>query len=138
MNALVAVELDQETDSQLVSKAIDLTKNIKANLHILHVIEPIYTYGITPPLFVDPKQYKDQVAKIMSDLGSKFNISKEFQYLKVGQVDEVIAHMVKAIDANLLVMGNHGRHGFNALFNSNHTTNLVKNMECDMLAVRVA
>ena len=140
MNLLVAVELDQKADEKVISKALDLVKYCNFNLNLVHVVDPVCDAGmISSQVFLDCLQNHEECAREkIAVLGSIFGVPKEFQFVKIGLVKEEIADLVKMIHVDLLVMGNHGRHGFDALFRWNNTVSLVRHADCDMLAVRVA
>ena len=139
MNIIVALGLNQEEDELLLHKALDLSKDCNAKLNLVHVISPIYNYGMSSPEIFDcVEKHEEYARKKIAELGAIYEIPKDSQFVKVGSIKNVIVDLVKKVEADLLVMGNHGRRGFNALFFDNNTVNLVKNTGCDMLAVKVA
>ncbi|MFK7822684.1 MAG: universal stress protein [Oligoflexales bacterium] len=139
MNILVAVELIREIDENILGKTLDLSKNSDSKLHLVHVIEPVLNYGRIPSMAMEcPQKYESYVRRKISELGSKFAVPEKNQFVVVGRIENQIFGLIKIIDADLLVVGNHSRHGFRALFKNNHTSSLVKNTGCDMLAIRVA
>ncbi|MFK7826144.1 MAG: universal stress protein [Oligoflexales bacterium] len=134
-NILVAVELTQEVDERIINKAVGLTKNENESLHLVHVTEEAYT----PSRFAKSlHEYEAGIRRKMSELGTKFNVRKMNQFVKTGNVEKEIFKLLKFIDADLLVLGNHGRHGIESLFRANHATSLLKDADCDVLAVKVA
>ncbi|MFK7824188.1 MAG: universal stress protein [Oligoflexales bacterium] len=139
MNILVAVGLNQNEDEQLLRKALDLSKGYKAKLNLVHVISPIYNYGMSSPEIFDcVEKHEAYARKRVAGLGTIYEIPRDSQFVKVGAIKKVIVDLVEIVEADLLIMGNHKRHGINGLFFDNNTVNLVKNTGCDMLAVRVA
>ncbi|MFK7823458.1 MAG: universal stress protein [Oligoflexales bacterium] len=137
MNILVAVDLDPKQSEQILETARDLRKDCTARVHLVHVIEPIYEM-ISPRILDIVEEHKAYAKRKILDLGTLFDIPKEYQFVKVGNIRLEILDLIDLIDADLLVMGNHGRHGFKGLFNRNNTSELLKNLDCDMLSVRVA
>ena len=135
MNILVAVELVRAVDEKIINEFLDMAKDGSINLHLVHIIEHAYT----PTLFLDSRRkYEAYIRREMSELGADFDIPERNQFVIVGNIDKEIVDLLKIIDADLLVVGNHGRHGVQSLFHSNHTASLVKSADCDMLAVKVA
>ena len=135
MNILAAVELMQDVDEKILNKCLDMAEYGNENLHLVHIIEPINA----PPPFLDSREeYEANIRSKVSELGDRFAIPEKNRFVIVGNIEEEIFDLLEAIDADLLVVGNHGRHGVQALFRSNHTTRLLKDTDCDMLAVRVA
>ncbi|MFK7822679.1 MAG: universal stress protein [Oligoflexales bacterium] len=140
MSILVAVDLNLKEDEELILKALKLAKNSDAKVYIVHVVDTAGNYGMaSPQILLDSiENNQSNARKVLSELGARFEIPKESQIVKVGLVKEVIVDLVKNINADLLLMGNHGRHGILASFIYNNTVNLVKNVDCDMIAVWVA
>ena len=134
-NILVAVELAQEVDEKIIEKALELAKDGNEGLHLVHVSEEAFT----PSRYAESiNEYEAGVRRKMSELGAKFNILKMHQFLKIGKVEKEIFKLIKFVDADLLVLGNHGRHGVEILFKADHTKSLLKQADCDVLAVKVA
>ncbi|MFK7826636.1 MAG: universal stress protein [Oligoflexales bacterium] len=134
-NILIALELTGGFDEEILHKVSDMTKSYQGHLHLVHIIEPVHT----PPPFLDvAENYEADVRKKMTELGTKFEIPKENQFVKVANIEDEIFDLIKLIKADLLVVGNHGRHGIQSLFKRNHTASLMRNAECDILAIKAA
>ncbi|MFK7827600.1 MAG: universal stress protein [Oligoflexales bacterium] len=140
MNILIAVELNQKEDQQIIYKTLELVKNRNSKIHLVHVVRPIYNFGMisTQILLECLQKHEAYARKKVSELGACYKVPKEFQFVKVGYIKEVITDLIHIIDADLLVMGNHDRHGFAVLIHRNKTINLLKHLDCDVLAVKVA
>ena len=138
-NILVALELIQEIDEKILHKALDGSIINRLNVHVVHVIGIIGEQGMVPPDFLleDLKEREDNAKKKIFELGSLFNIPMENRFVKVGNIKESMVDLIKNINAGLLVVGNHSRHGFDTWFHWNNTVNLLKNCDCDVFAVRV-
>ncbi|MFK7826143.1 MAG: universal stress protein [Oligoflexales bacterium] len=138
-NILVALELILEIDDKIMHKALDAANKQSANLNVVHVIDAVGEHGMVSPEFLsqDFEERQDDAIKKISELGFQFKVPKENRFVKVGGVKEVMVDLIRSIDASLLVVGNHSRHGFDTWFHWNHTINLVKHIDCDVLAVRV-
>ena len=140
MSILVAVELSRKKDEKVIRKALELAKKRKAELSLVHVVNPIYNFGMmSSQILIDCLQRHEAYArKKVSELGFQFKVPKESQFIKVGHVKEVITDLINIIDADLLVVGNYTRPGFDSLFHKNNAVSLIKHTDCDMLTVRVA
>jgi universal stress protein A len=119
---LLAIDLSEHTD-QVAVKARSIADSCNAKLSVIHVIEPIsFSYGGDIPLdFTSIQediqaQAKTQLAK----LGVEYGIDEADQY----------------IDANLIIVGSHGRHGLALIFGST-ANGVLHGAGCDVLAVRV-
>ena len=70
-------------------------------------------------------------------MGSRLNIAKEDQHVKVGAVKTELLEIADKLAIDLIVIGSHGRHGLGRLLGS--TANAVLHGAlCDVLVVRAA
>ena len=144
MNVLIAVELSNKIDQEVLDKAFYLTKVHNVNLHLVHAIEPDQKM-LYPQIKVNCVKRKAFAKKKINELGSLLEIPKENLFVKIGTVKEVILDLVKSIDAELLLMGNSGRHGIKSLFNIYNSVNLVSfrnsnfdgSNSCSMMTITV-
>lgn len=140
-NILLAVDLKPEDDESVSQKAAQLAKNSKGQLTIIHVLEPIYNYGIPPGTESKFDQWQtelEQSAKQeLSRLGSKISVPHERQHLAIGQIKEQILLLADKIGADLIVVGCHGRHGWQTLFMGDTAGDMLSGAKCDVLAVHV-
>jgi universal stress protein A len=128
---LLAIDLSEHTD-QVAVKARSIADSCNAKLSVIHVIEPIsFSYGGDIPLdFTSIQediqaQAKTQLAK----LGVEYGIDEADQYIMLGRPEN-------EIDANLIIVGSHGRHGLALIFGST-ANGVLHGAGCDVLAVRV-
>jgi universal stress protein A len=135
---LLAIDLSEHSD-QVAIKARRIADACNAKLSVIHVIEPIsFSYGGDIPLdFTSIQediqaQAKTQLAK----LGVEYGINKEDQYIMLGRPENEIHGLAEEINANLIVVGSHGRHGLALIFGST-ANGVLHGAGCDVLAVRV-
>ncbi|MFT6310587.1 MAG: universal stress protein A [Porticoccus sp.] len=135
---LLAIDLSEHSD-QVAAKARHIADASNAKLSVIHVIEPIsFSYGGDIPLdFTSIQediqaQAKTQLAK----LGVEYGINEEDQYIMLGRPENEIHGLAEEIDANLIVVGSHGRHGLALIFGST-ANGVLHGAGCDVLAVRV-
>jgi len=136
---LVAVDLASHADL-LCSKGGELAQLSGAELYLTHVIEPIISdsaFDTMPPLPVDFDDVMLQRAReVLRQLGDKHGIDKQRQFLEIGVTKREIMRVASELDADLLIVGSHGRHGVGLLLGS--TANAVlHHAHCDVLAVRI-
>ena len=136
---LLAVELLSDTDKVLVKKAQTLVGEGQAQLYLIHAVEHLSSYGAAYGISagVDVEEMLlNEMKKSMSTLGAELKIPKERQIVKVGPAKFVILEEADRLNADLIVVGSHGRHGVRLLLGSTANA-ILHGAKCDVLAVRV-
>ncbi len=133
------IGLDLTTESSVVlHKAHLLAQACKATLSIAHALEPLtFAYGGDMP--IDLSELQDQLqlkaAQELSRLLKQHNIKAD-QHVLVGQATTELQLLAEKINADLIVVGSHGRKGFALLLGST-SNSVLQGANCDVLAVRV-
>lgn len=135
---LVAIDLTEEAP-QVLNKAVEIAKAHGAQLMLVHVVEPVgYAYGGDIPM--DLTELQDQLDKAAKDqlaqYGEKYGVSKEDQIVTVGRPESEIHRLSKEQDIDLVIVGSHGRKGFQLLLGST-ANGVLHGTICDVLAVRI-
>ena len=78
------------------------------------------------------RQAEDRIAELCSELG----IETSQQTVRVGVTQDEIIDMATADGVDLIVIGNHERHGLGVLFNRTEDR-VLHTAPCDVLAVRL-
>jgi universal stress protein A len=137
-NILVAVDLGATTET-VIERAAALARDHHAQLHVLHVIEPLtITYGGDIPMDFSAiqeeilGQAKQQLNKLCENLG----VAEANRHLVTGRPESEIPAQAKAISGDLIVVGTHARWGLALLLGST-TDGVMHSAECDVLAVKV-
>ncbi len=124
-------------------KAIEMAKASRAELLIVHVINPIIP--VAGEGYVSPKMYEDLAAstrawarKQLDRLLAKARKSgvRAKGVLAEGAAHEQIARMAKTTRADLVVMGTHGRSGFAKLFLGSVAGRVITAAPCPVLTVK--
>ena len=124
-------------------KAIEMAKASRAELLIVHVINPIVP--VAGEGYVSPKMYEDLAAstrawarKQLDRLLGKAKKSgvRGKGVLAEGAAHEQIARIAKTKRADLVVMGTHGRSGFARLFLGSVAGRVVAAAPCPVLTVK--
>jgi nucleotide-binding universal stress UspA family protein len=124
-------------------KAIEMAKASRAELLIVHVINPIVP--VAGEGYVSPKMYEDLAAstrawarKQLDRLLGKAKKSgvRGKGVLAEGAAHEQIARIAKTKRADLVVMGTHGRSGFARLFLGSVAGRVVTAAPCPVLTVK--
>ena len=137
-NILVAVDLGATTET-VIERAAALARDHHAQLHVLHVIEPLtITYGGDIPMDFSAiqeemlGQAKQQLNKLCENLG----VAEANRHLVTGRPESEIPSQAKAINGDLIVIGTPARWGLALLLGST-TDGVMHSAECDVLAVKV-
>lgn len=135
---LLAVDLTE--DSEPVSnRAARLATLSAAELHIVHVIEPLsLAYGGDVPMDLSTvqDQIHEQARSHLEEFARSLGIPSERQHLIFGRPESEIQRTAEAIAADVIVVGSHGRHGLALLLGST-ANGVLHGATCDVLAVRV-
>ncbi len=135
---LVAVDLTEESHA-VAKRACALRSVYNAELSCLHVIEPLsLAYGgdIPMDLSVIQEQIQDTAKMHLAEFAKGLKIPEENQHLIFGRPETEIHALSQQVNADLIVVGSHGRHGLALLLGST-ANGVLHGATCDVLAVRV-
>lgn len=133
---LVAVDLSKHSHFP-IEKAIQLSNQHAAELHVLHVINmaiPYYSYSfsteIQDAVYADSKQHFTKFCE-------GYGIKQEQQHLLVGSPKLQILDLVEKLDIDLLIVGSHSdEHVLPATFGTTASA-LIGKAKCDVLTVTI-
>ena len=132
---LLAVDLSEEAE-QVTKKAKALASSNNAMLHAIHVVEPTtYAYGGDIPI-IAMDEVEDTARSQMTEFAEPHGIPDENQHVVLGRPVRVIHSTAEELNADLIVVGSHGRHGLALLLGST-ANGVLHGATCDVLAVRV-
>lgn len=134
---LLATDLSDEA-IQIAEKAKALT-DADGKLHMIHVIEPLsFAYGGDIPMNFSTIQdeIQKQAESQMATLAASYGVSTDQQHIAMGRPENEIHALADSLNADLIVIGSHGRHGIALLLGST-ANGVVHGANCDVLAVRV-
>ena len=132
-----AVDLGGE-NLAVASRAAELAGQYGAKLSLLHVVEYIPIDLANELVLPQQQEIEDQLVersrKAIGLLASKLGFEKISENVVSGSTKAEIIEFTKAGKVDLIVIGQHGRHGFSRLLGS--TANAVlHHAPCDVLAV---
>jgi universal stress protein A len=135
---LVAVDLSEDS-SRIVDRARAVASGAAAQLHIIHVIEPLsFAYGGDIPM--DFSGIQDEIYQQASQQLQRFaensSIDEAHRHIVMGRPEVEIHAMAEELKADLIVVGSHGRHGL-ALLMGSTANGVLHGAKRDVLAVRV-
>ena len=135
---LLAVDLTEES-VHVANRAKALAERNQATLHAVHVIEPLsLAYGGDIPMDISSvqDQIHEQARRHLGEFAARHGIAEANAHLIFGRADSEIHRMAEELDADLIVVGSHGRHGLALLLGST-ANGVLHGATCDVLAVRV-
>jgi nucleotide-binding universal stress UspA family protein len=142
----ILVAVDGSDTSQLaLQEALNLTKESGGQLHIVHVVDEV-TFDLYQEV-VDPGEIQKAIIKSGEEILSKAqiavraaNVKAETRLLEIEKlgrrVPDMIAQEADAWPADLIVIGTHGRHGFNHLLMGSVAEGVVRIATKPVLLIR--
>ena len=137
-NILVAIDLSEDS-SPVVERGRAIADNNGAELHLIHVIEPLsFAYGGDIPMDFSgiQEEIQQQANQQMRRFADSFNIDGQHQHILLGKPEVEIHSKAEELKIELIVVGSHGRHGL-ALLMGSTANGVLHGAGCDVLAVRV-
>lgn len=135
---LVAVDLSEEA-GQVASKAARIAAAQTAQLHVVHVIEPLsFAYGGDIPIDFSTIQdeIEQQAETQLHGLCNKIGVDNAHLHIVLGRPETEIHALADQVGADLIIVGSHGRHGLALLLGST-ANGVLHGAKCDVLAMRV-
>ena len=135
---MLAVDLTEESN-HVADVACSLASLYEAELHIVHVIEPIsLAYGGDMPMDLSTvqEQIQEQAKTHLSAFANKLGIHEDHQHLIFGRPEREIHQISEAQGADIIVVGSHGKHGLALLLGST-ANGVLHGADRDVLAVRI-
>lgn len=137
---LVAADLIVADDNPVIKKAKEIQEKTGASLSIVHAIEypPSYGDAYEVPTVADWQEELEESAKDrLEKLSEEIEIHKDKRFLRIGQPKYQILEVADEIQADLIIVGSHARHGLGLLLLGSTANAIIHHAKCDVLAVRV-
>ena len=138
-NILVPIDFSEQSE-KAASAACALAAKTGATVHLLHAyLIPVESVGIA--LTVSQKyveQFVQESKAQLQELVAKLcpNASLGPLLVESGDPREVIVHKAKELNAELIVMGTHGRRGITRALIGSVAESVVRTATCSVLVVR--
>ncbi len=136
---ILGLDLHPECDLTVLTKAIALATLFDTQLTVVHAIEHMNAYGIGQayPSLINVEAEllaiaKEELAKVCTKVG----IKSENQVVEVGSPKIVLFHQAAQKNADLIIVGSHGRHGLSLLLGST-ANSVIHNSQCDVMTIRI-
>lgn len=137
---LVAADLVEVDDDQLVERAAELAEASQATVSLLHVVEPFYNY-VSPFVVEAITQWQEQSVETsrqkLEVIGQRLGIPVERQIVTVGTLKAEIIRVAQELSVDLILVGSHGHHGLSLFLHGSVANDLVSHAHCDVLVVSV-
>lgn len=135
---IVGLDLSEDCPA-VIQRAVGIARACSAKLTLAHVLEPIaFAYGGDMPVDLSGVQ-EQQVQKAnteLSQLAKATDYPIQQQHVLVGQPAAELHYLAEQENADLIVVGSHGRKGFALLLGSTPNS-VLHGATCDVLAVLV-
>ncbi|MEQ8690083.1 MAG: universal stress protein [Pseudomonadales bacterium] len=139
---LVAIDLSDEAEEVMAAAARQAELQQQAEMHLVTVIKPLHSglggldaggSSVMAKLEADLRAKAEQALQAHAQ---KLNIPGGSVHLKTGNPAQEIKAVAKDIQADLIVIGTHGRHGLGLLLGST-ANGVLHGVECDVLTIRI-
>ncbi len=133
-NILFATDLSEHCN-QVSERAAHISKLFGAKLSIIHVTNHI---AGDIPISIERAKKEHLIDGIEQEIGvlaTKLSIPKEQQFIKFGSPQHEILQTAQEENIDLIVIGNHEKHGLKTLIKS-PTDSVLHNSTCDILAIQ--
>ncbi len=139
-NILVPLDFSKHSE-QALKYAKEIAIPLKATIHLLHVLEPLSTYGswegapmtdLVGRAFEQAEQKLQGIAAILIDEGFAVKIK-----VMESHPDLAINGYAEQFSIDIIAMGTHGRRGLEYLLFGSTTEKVLRTAPCSVLAVRL-
>lgn len=141
---LIAVE-DSPFSDRAVNYGVLLAKNLGSKISLVHVDEiPITSPYTADPLLnetpamipelmhIQEEASKDLFKRIRKTLGEKIDIST---YIRIGRPQDEILAVAEECKADLIILGTHGRKGFDHFIQGSVSESVARKAKCPVLII---
>ncbi len=141
---LIAVD-DSEPSYKAANYGFDLARKLSAEVALIHISEMPIVMNVTgDPILGNPGYIMpnvgdiqhDAASKLLEDMVLKFGegiIVKE--YILIGDVTSEVIGIAEEYQASLIVLGTHGRTGFDHFISGSVAESITRHTKCPVLIV---
>lgn len=137
---LVGIDLVSGDDDPVLERASEIARVSGAEVSLLHVVEPFYNY-VSPYVVEAISEWQEQTLQSarrkLGALARRVDVPPANQLVTVGPVRSELIRVAYSINADLILVGSHGRHGISLFLHGSVATDLISHANCDVLSVCV-
>lgn len=134
-NVLFTTDFSEVSETALVF-AESIARRYGSTLTVAHAISPIETRMVPPEGWGACQQAIDEAAsERMNDLDQRLGALPHKLVIERGLVGDVIAELIETTNADLLVMGTHGRSGVSRLLMGSVAEEVFRQAPCPVLTI---
>jgi universal stress protein A len=134
---LLAIDLSEEAHG-LLEKAQEQAKLHTARLDVVHVMDWPLT-GFDPVVgysTINDESLLEDMAASVKKIVAKHGIADANTHTLLGQPSSTVANLAEQLQADLVMVGSHGKRGWRALLGSTASA-ILQVTQCDCLVVRI-
>jgi nucleotide-binding universal stress UspA family protein len=132
-NVLVATDFSPVSDSAL-RVAVEIARRYGSKLWMTNVISPAESASVPPEYWGSSQQMIEEAAeRQLQELGGKLQDVPHEALLEHGGIAETIAGEVERLGVDLVVLGTHGREGFDRLMMGSVAEEVLRRVLCPVL-----
>ena len=137
----ILTALDLSDDSEAIAgRALQLAQFYGAKLSLLHVAEYVPMDLTEELVLTQPPEVNEHLLEhakaSLRTLAGRLDLDPSACRVELGSTKTEIIRVAEETEADLLVLGSHGRHGLALLLGST-ANGVLHNAPCDVLAIRV-
>lgn len=141
-HVMAAVDLSEES-GEVLDRARLLADQHRARMSLCSVVKPLtHVYGgldmmaYTQAGVTFEEQALEQARTRLGELAQRYQVAAADAHVSLGSPATQVVETAKAIDADLIVIGSHGKHGLGLLLGST-ANGVLHQAACDVLTVRI-
>lgn len=141
---LIATD-DSECSKKALQHGYALAKTMESSVALIHVIEPASptNYGADPLMGQQPiiipettEIQEENSKRLLDDISKEFHDVKEvFTFSRIGTPKQEILTVASEWAADLIIMGTHGRTGFDHFISGSVSESVIRRASCPVLVV---
>ncbi|WP_256012588.1 universal stress protein [Desertivirga xinjiangensis] len=141
---LIAVE-DSQYSERAASYGFELAQKLGADVGLIHVNEvPTGTPFVADPLLNEPPVMMPELINVQEEASKKlldriadtyFGKATIYSFHKVGNPRDEILHTAEEWNADMIILGTHGRTGFDHFISGSVAEKVIRKAKCPVLII---
>lgn len=141
---LIATD-DSECSKKALQHGYSLAKNMESSVALIHVIEPASptNYGADPLMGQQPiiipettEIQEENSKKLLDEISREFlDVKEVFTFSRIGTPKQEILTVASEWAADLIIMGTHGRTGFDHFISGSVSESVIRRASCPVLVI---